>query len=67
MKYDSADFHPPQVFIADAPRRTLAAPMLELNIETAYLIINTCPNLQMLGNLICWNITSEEVVCARCI
>lgn len=50
-----------KVFIADAPRRTLAAPMLELNIETAYLIINTCPNLQILGNLICWNITPEEV------
>lgn len=50
-----------QYFIADVPRRTLAAPMLEFNIETAYLIINTCCNLQYLGNLICWNLTPEEV------
>lgn len=50
-----------KIFIADVPRRTMAAPMLEFNIETAYLLINTCCNLQMLGNLICWNITPEEV------
>ncbi|XP_042221234.1 uncharacterized protein LOC121865750 isoform X2 [Homarus americanus] len=50
-----------KILIADVPRRTLAAPMLDLTIETAYLLINSCPYLQLLGNLISWNVTPEEV------
>ncbi|XP_071527567.1 uncharacterized protein [Panulirus ornatus] len=50
-----------KILIADAPRRTLAAPMLELTIETAFFLINTCPHLQLLGNLISWNVTPGEV------
>ncbi|KAK8737146.1 hypothetical protein OTU49_004815 [Cherax quadricarinatus] len=50
-----------KVLIADAPRRTLSAPMLELTIDTAWLLINSCQHLHLLGNLICWNVTPEEV------
>ncbi|KAG0714841.1 hypothetical protein GWK47_013317 [Chionoecetes opilio] len=50
-----------KIFIADVPHRTLAAPMMELNLETAYLLIHTCPALHTLGNLICWDITPQEV------
>ncbi|XP_045607906.1 uncharacterized protein [Procambarus clarkii] len=50
-----------KMLIADVARRTLSVPMLELTIETAFLLIDTCPHLQLLGNLICWNVTPEEV------
>ncbi|KAK3868466.1 hypothetical protein Pcinc_026139 [Petrolisthes cinctipes] len=50
-----------KTLIIDVPRRTLAAPMLDLGLETAYLLINTCPSLHILGNLICWNVTHHQV------
>nr|XP_027224011.1 uncharacterized protein LOC113816167 [Penaeus vannamei] len=56
-----------KILIADAPRRTLAAPMLELTFETAYLVINNCPSIQLLGNLICWSVTSTQVAELRAV
>ncbi|XP_063600246.1 uncharacterized protein LOC134776421 [Penaeus indicus] len=56
-----------KILIADAPRRTLAAPMLELTFDTAYLIINNCPSIQLLGNLICWSVTSAQVAELRAV
>ncbi|XP_066982996.1 uncharacterized protein [Macrobrachium rosenbergii] len=47
--------------IIDVPRRTLAAPMLELSEETACLLMDTCDKLKILGNLICWDVTPEQV------
>ncbi|XP_068210314.1 uncharacterized protein [Palaemon carinicauda] len=47
--------------IIDVPRRTLAAPMLEFDKDTAFLLMDTCDKLKILGNLICWDITPEQV------
>ncbi|XP_064101240.1 uncharacterized protein LOC135211931 [Macrobrachium nipponense] len=47
--------------IIDVPRRTLAAPMLELSKETALLLMDTCDKLKILGNLRCWDVTPEQV------
>ncbi|CAL4212081.1 unnamed protein product [Meganyctiphanes norvegica] len=54
-------FYNLRILICDAPRRTLAAPMLALTLETAYLLMDNCPSLNMLGNLIAWHITDDQL------
>ncbi|KAB7502198.1 hypothetical protein Anas_09628 [Armadillidium nasatum] len=50
-----------KVFVYDAPRRNRNLPVIPMSTDIAFHLIEECPSLNTIGNLISWQVAEWEV------